>query len=187
MGRPRRSAASALDVWSGPGTGCSRLWGFSQTLGCQESPRPGDCFRDLPSTAAGAVCQGTTGRHAQSRAPQLPAVGHQHSHTPVAPGPEHSPSEAHHVSFMSPHPAPPSRTPGLAHAEVEAVLWPRWGLSGLVRPSRRAASLSQPRSHPSSYGKRLRNGPCALELMPTAPYKSDLTESSLNSVISGAG
>ena len=176
-----------LDVRPGPGTGHSRLWGFFQTLGRQEAPRPGDCFTDLLSTAAGAVCQGTTSRHAQSRAPQLPAAGHRHSHTPVAPGPGHSPSEAHHVSFMSPHPAPPSRTPGLACAEVEAVLWLLWGLSGLARPSRRAASLSQPRSHPSSYGKRLRNGPRALGLMPTAPHKSDLTESSLNSVISGAG
>lgn len=105
---------------------------------------------------------------------------------PSHPGPGYSPSREHHVSFMSPVPVLLSHTPGLAHAEVEAVLWPRWALSGLARLSQRAASPSQPRSHPSSYRKKLRNSPCSLGLVPTLPPKSDLTESSLNSVILGA-
>lgn len=166
VGRPQRS---------GLGTGHSRLWGLPQTLRRQEPP----CAWGLLSGFAVNSCRGHLPGHRRPRSsePGIPAPSHGPSVQPHPgrPWPWAQPLQGSPRLLHEPSPSCTASHPGLAHAEVEAVLWPRWGLSRLARPSRQAASLSQPRSRPSSYRKRLRNGPRALGLMPTAPPKSDLT------------
>lgn len=45
VGRPQRSATSALDVRPSPCRGCPRLWGLPQMLGSQDPPGLGIAFR----------------------------------------------------------------------------------------------------------------------------------------------